>query len=112
MGKIDHDPVIDNFTIHDLPEVHVADFDALAGRGDAHELASVGGFLPTKGRCPLAHIKARFVDADLIGEGGLEGLLPALLKGPKPQFGAAAYIAHPAKGLGKKLANILDAMVV
>jgi sulfopropanediol 3-dehydrogenase len=66
MGKVDHDPVVDDLAIDDLPEVHVANLDTLARRSDPHELAAMNGFLATECRAPLALCDTRFINADLI----------------------------------------------
>src|SRR5690606_33172990 len=80
MRKIDHDPVVDDLAIDHAPEVHVTDLDPLAGGGNPHELAAMGGFLPTKCSGPFAHEQARLVDTDLVLEGRLERLLPIVLE--------------------------------
>ena len=112
MGKIDHHPVVDYFAVDHFPEIHVTNLDAFACGRDAHKLAVVRGFLAPKSRSPFAHVQPRFVDANFVAKGGLKGLLPIVLKLAQALLAAAALVAQPAKALGKKLANIGDAVVV
>ena len=70
------------------------------------------GFLPAKGRRPFAHVKAGFIDTNLVRKRRLERLLPVVLKFAQALFRAATGVAHPRECLRKELPNISDPVVV
>jgi len=63
MGEINIYPVVDDLAIDHFPEIHIADFDPLAGGFYAEKLTGMRCLLSAKGSGPFAHIKTCFVDA-------------------------------------------------
>ncbi len=110
--EVDSDVVVDDLAVHDLPEVHVADLDALARRGDAHELARMGRLLAAERGHPFPFRQTRLVDADLVGERRLEGALPVRLELGEAPLRAAAGVAVPGEATREKLADVIDPVVV
>ena len=112
IGKIDHDPIVGNFAVINFPEVHIANFDPLAGRRNAHKFASMHSLLAAESGCPFTLDNARFINANLVGKRCLKRTLPVILELFQPLLEATTSIAHPPKTFVKKGANTVNFVIV
>jgi hypothetical protein len=110
--KINHDPVVRDPSVLDMPEVHVTNLNSLACGWDPHELTGVNRALVAKCSDPLSLGDSDLVGADLLREGCLEGTLPVVLECTQSLFDATTSISEPDKAFMKEPPHPIDVMVV